>query len=56
MKRRAVVTSNPNLSAKELCEMFDNVRIPVSQVGAHIAFRLMKNWSILSCSLAIPLR
>ena len=28
-KRRAIVKSNPNLSAKELCEMFDHHRIPV---------------------------
>lgn len=28
-KRRAVVKSNPNLSAKELCEMFDHHRIAV---------------------------
>ena len=27
--RRAIVDSNPNLSAKELCEIFDHHRIPV---------------------------
>jgi hypothetical protein len=28
-KRRTVVKSNPNLSAKELCKMFDHCQIPV---------------------------
>lgn len=28
-KRRALVKSNPNLSAKRLCEMFDHHGIPV---------------------------
>ena len=28
-KRRAIVKSNPNLSVKELCKMFDQRQIPV---------------------------
>jgi len=28
-KRRAIVRSNPNLSAKELCELFDHRQVPV---------------------------
>lgn len=28
-KRRAIVKSNPNLSARELCELFDRLRVPV---------------------------
>ena len=28
-KPRAIVKSNPSLSAKDLCEMFDNRQIPV---------------------------
>jgi hypothetical protein len=28
-QRRAIVNSNPNLSAKELCEIFDHHRIAV---------------------------
>lgn len=28
-KRRAIVRSNPNLSARELCELFDHRQVPV---------------------------
>ena len=28
-KRRAIIRSNPNLSARELCELFDHRRVPV---------------------------
>jgi len=28
-KRRAIVRSNPNLSSRELCELFDHRRVPV---------------------------
>jgi hypothetical protein len=28
-KRRDIVRSNPNLSARELCELFDHRQVPV---------------------------
>jgi hypothetical protein len=28
-KRRAIIRSNPNLSARELCELFDRRSVPV---------------------------
>ncbi|SPE32001.1 hypothetical protein SBA2_650007 [Acidobacteriia bacterium SbA2] len=28
-KRRAIVRSNPNLNARELCELFDHRQVPV---------------------------
>lgn len=29
LKRRAIVRSNPNLSTRELCELFDHHQVPV---------------------------